>query len=92
MQLLIALINKDVAKSMALIAHRYAPDFQISHMPGHYFMLNSNLLLKTLSHEPTIVSTLAEGMEAFDLVSRKSVDISSADPATCIIQIKVGKV
>ena len=38
------------------------------------------------------MSILKEGMEAYDLLDRKSVDLSNADPATCIIQIKTAKV
>jgi hypothetical protein len=67
MQQLLSIINTDLEASLSIIAHRFAPDFELSFFPGRYFIVNSALLFKSLPSEPSLVNILAEGIEAFDL-------------------------
>ena len=83
------LINLDQEQSLNQIAERYAPDFKFTHIPGSYFILNSNLLHKCIQQDPIILTEIQKGFAAYHTVKLKPVEILNADPATCIIQIKV---
>ena len=52
MQSVLTLINKDVEESLALIASKFAPEYKFSPIAGFNFVLNSNLLYRTIKTEP----------------------------------------
>ena len=91
MHRLLSLVKEETDESLRLIATHYARDFEFSHFAGRNFVFNSDLLAKSLSQDPNVLLVLATGVEAYDTIKRKPVEISNADPLTCIIQLKTGK-
>ena len=71
MHRLLSLVKEETDESLRLIATHYARDFEFSHFAGRNFVVNSDLLAKSLSQDHNVLLVLATGVEAYDTIKRK---------------------